>query len=269
MRLEQADRQRLQVALTSLGFDTRGNDGMFGPRSRDMIAGWQKKVGAPATGFLTAAQRDQLLRAATPAVARWDEEQKKIEDDRRKPDATQAATTLNQPGSGAFVPPASGSSGPGVAGAGSSRAAALRDGTYRGGLGMYARAMSLELRMSNGSGTGTVTSSTCGTGPMSLTVDASGNVTGRTESSDRFNELQLAIRAHHGAGRRRQAPARRQRRSIRSSITWRDDADPRWSLGDSGGRSAGLAIPGWTVAGHITPVEPVVMLDRRSRWTRG
>ena len=94
LRLEQPERQRLQVALTSLGFDTRGNDGVFGPRSRDMIAGWQKKAGAPATGFLTAAQRDQLLRSAAPAVGRWDEEQKKIEDDKKKPDATQTAAAL-------------------------------------------------------------------------------------------------------------------------------------------------------------------------------
>src|SRR5262249_30611679 len=98
LRLEQADRQRVQVALTSLGFDTRGNDGVFGPRSREMIAGWQKKAGAPATGFLTVSQRDQLLRAAAPAVARWDDEQKKIEeqkkaeDDKKKADATKAAT---------------------------------------------------------------------------------------------------------------------------------------------------------------------------------
>src|SRR5215472_8982561 len=83
LRLEQADRQRLQVALTSLGFDTRGNDGVFGQRSRDMIAGWQKKAGAPATGFLTAAQRDQLLRAAAPAVSRWEDEQKKIEEQKK------------------------------------------------------------------------------------------------------------------------------------------------------------------------------------------
>jgi peptidoglycan hydrolase-like protein with peptidoglycan-binding domain len=178
LRLEQPERQRLQVALTSLGFETRGNDGVFGPRSREMVAAWQKKANAPATGFLTAAQRDQLLRSAAPAVTRWEEEQKKIEDEKKKPDAAQAAATLNQSGTGASAPPASGPSGPGVTGAGSSRAAALRDGTYGGGLGIYARALSLELRMSNGSGTGTVTSSTCGTGPMSLTVDASGKVTG-------------------------------------------------------------------------------------------
>src|SRR6185436_7435371 len=49
LRLDEADRKRLQVALTSLGFDTRGNDGMFGPRSREMIVGWQQKAGLPAT----------------------------------------------------------------------------------------------------------------------------------------------------------------------------------------------------------------------------
>src|SRR5262249_7892731 len=98
LRLEQADRQRLQVALTSLGFDTRGNDGVFGPRSREMIASWQKKAGVPATGFLTAAQRDQLLRAAAPAVARWDEEQRKLEGEKIKSEAAKTA---------AAAPPAS------------------------------------------------------------------------------------------------------------------------------------------------------------------
>ena len=34
-----------------------------------MIAAWQKKAGAPATGFLTAAQRDELLRTERRAVA--------------------------------------------------------------------------------------------------------------------------------------------------------------------------------------------------------
>jgi peptidoglycan hydrolase-like protein with peptidoglycan-binding domain len=97
LRLEQPERQRLQVALTSLGFDTRGSDGMFGPRSREMISAWQKKVAAPASGFLTAAQRDQLLRSATPAVTRWDEEQKKIEEKKK------AATTNTVP---AFPSPA-------------------------------------------------------------------------------------------------------------------------------------------------------------------
>src|SRR5262249_49413276 len=152
LHFDQADRQRLQVALTSLGLDPRGNDGIFGPRSRDMIAGWQKKAGAPATGFLTAAQRDQLLRAAAPAVARWDEEQKKseeqkkAEDEKKKPDAMQAATVPSPSSSGASAPPASGSSGPGVASAGSSKGAAFPDGTYAGSLSLGAP-YSLVVRM--------------------------------------------------------------------------------------------------------------------------
>jgi serine/threonine protein kinase/peptidoglycan hydrolase-like protein with peptidoglycan-binding domain len=95
LRLEQADRQRLQVALTSLGFDTRGNDGMFGPRTRDMIAAWQKKAGAPATGFLTAAQRDQLVRTAAPAVARWEEDQKRIEEQKKAEDEKKRSGTTS------------------------------------------------------------------------------------------------------------------------------------------------------------------------------
>src|SRR5262249_44245542 len=92
LRLDQAVRQRLEGGLASLGFDTRGSDGVFGPRSRDMIAAWQKKANAPATGFLTAAQRDQLLRAAAPAVARWDEEQKKIEEQKKAGDEKKKKT---------------------------------------------------------------------------------------------------------------------------------------------------------------------------------
>ena len=187
LRLDQADRQRLQVALTSLGFDTRGNDGIFGPRSREMIVGWQKKANAPATGFLTAAQRDQLLRAAAPAVTRWDEEQKKIEeqkkteDEKKKSEATQTATAPGPSGSGASAPPVSGSSGPGVTSAAPSKAATIPDGTYRGSLAVSSRLYSLEVRMGNGSGTGTVTSSACGIGRLSLSVDTSGTVIGEAQ----------------------------------------------------------------------------------------
>ncbi|MCA0302385.1 MAG: protein kinase, partial [Proteobacteria bacterium] len=44
LRLGQPDRQRLQVALTALGFATGATDGMFGPRTREMIAAWQGKA---------------------------------------------------------------------------------------------------------------------------------------------------------------------------------------------------------------------------------
>ncbi len=79
LRLSQLDRQRLQVALTSLGFDTQGADGVFGPRSREMILGWQKARNQPATGFLTAAQQRALLSEAAPALAKYDDDLKKAE----------------------------------------------------------------------------------------------------------------------------------------------------------------------------------------------
>jgi hypothetical protein len=74
LRLEPADRQRLQIALTSLGFDTLGGDGVFGPRSREMIANWQKAHNQRATGFVTSAQRQALLQEAATALLTYGEQ---------------------------------------------------------------------------------------------------------------------------------------------------------------------------------------------------
>lgn len=79
LKLSQLDRQRLQVALTSIGFDTHGADGVFGARSRDMITAWQKARNQPTTGFLTAAQQQALLSEAAPALAKYDDDLKKAE----------------------------------------------------------------------------------------------------------------------------------------------------------------------------------------------
>lgn len=79
LKLSQLDRQRLQVALTSLGFDTQGADGVFGPRSRDMIQAWQKARNQPTTGFLSAAQQQALLSEAALALAKYDDDLKKAE----------------------------------------------------------------------------------------------------------------------------------------------------------------------------------------------
>ncbi|TAJ83492.1 serine/threonine-protein kinase [Reyranella sp.] len=79
LKFTSADRQRLQVALTALGFDTLGTDGIFGPRSREMILNWQRAHNQSATGYLTAAQQQTLLREAAPAVAKFDDDQKKAE----------------------------------------------------------------------------------------------------------------------------------------------------------------------------------------------
>jgi peptidoglycan hydrolase-like protein with peptidoglycan-binding domain len=84
LRLGTADRQRIQLALTAMGYPTTGSDGVFGPRTREMIAAWQKKTGRAATGYLTADAQAALLRDAGPALARREEEQ-------RGPAATMAA----------------------------------------------------------------------------------------------------------------------------------------------------------------------------------
>jgi serine/threonine protein kinase/peptidoglycan hydrolase-like protein with peptidoglycan-binding domain len=92
LNLSEKDRQKIQVALTSLGFNTGGADGSFGPRSRQMIAAWQQKDGAPATGFVSAAQNADLLRTSASALARWEADQKKLEDDKKQAaDARQKA----------------------------------------------------------------------------------------------------------------------------------------------------------------------------------
>jgi peptidoglycan hydrolase-like protein with peptidoglycan-binding domain len=91
LHLAPSDRQRLQVALTALGFATGGTDGVFGPRSREMIAAWQKKNGRAATGYISAETQRDLLRDAQPALARYDDEQKKVADPQNQVAAAVAA----------------------------------------------------------------------------------------------------------------------------------------------------------------------------------
>jgi serine/threonine protein kinase len=97
LQLTPTSRQRIQVALTSLGFDTHGADGVFGPRSREMIKGWQSARNQPATGFLTAAQQQALLSEAAPALSKYDDDQKKAEELRRKEEAAARARPAAAP----------------------------------------------------------------------------------------------------------------------------------------------------------------------------
>ena len=92
LKLTNRDRQKLQVALNSLGFDVGGIDGTFGPRSRQTIAAWQTKNGDVATGFFTALQKASLLSEAGTAVARWEDAQRRAyaEEQRRLREAQQA-----------------------------------------------------------------------------------------------------------------------------------------------------------------------------------
>ena len=72
LRLSDVDRRRVQVALVALGFNTQGTDGVFGPRTRQMIAAWQKGRGYPESGYLTAPQL-ATLREQASALGRVDE----------------------------------------------------------------------------------------------------------------------------------------------------------------------------------------------------
>jgi len=95
LQLTSADRQRLQAALTVLGFDTRGSDGVFGPRSREMIASWQRAYSQPDTGFLSAAQPEALLRDASLETARKPADQQPVIIKRQKTEDTKPTSSAN------------------------------------------------------------------------------------------------------------------------------------------------------------------------------
>ena len=180
LRLAMADRQRLQVALTSLGFDTRGSDGTFGPRSREMIANWQRGHSYPATGFLTGAQNQALLREAAPAVARFDDEQKKIEEARKKAEEDKAKAEA----AAKAVPPPVAATPPPAAAAPNVAAAIPRsgpDGVWRGTMNCTSSrvggefTVGMQITISGGTGTWTRPGSGPGTrGIQSVSLQISG-----------------------------------------------------------------------------------------------
>ncbi|MBV9834248.1 MAG: caspase family protein [Alphaproteobacteria bacterium] len=62
LNLGDAQRRRVQAALAIKHLDTGSADGVFGPRTRAMIAAYQKSRGEPSTGYLSAAQLAALIR---------------------------------------------------------------------------------------------------------------------------------------------------------------------------------------------------------------
>ena len=105
LNLTTADRQRIQVALTAVGFPPNGTDGVFGPRSRAMIAAWQTARGELSTGFINDSQRQRLLKEATAAVSKFDEAQKKLEDDKKRAAAETTQAEIAQGKSVEIRPP--------------------------------------------------------------------------------------------------------------------------------------------------------------------
>ena len=69
LALGRDERRRIQACLKAQGHDPGPADGMFGPRTRAAIRGWQAAKGedAPATGRLTRAHADTLLSACQVA----------------------------------------------------------------------------------------------------------------------------------------------------------------------------------------------------------
>jgi hypothetical protein len=141
LNLSATDRRRIQHALTAQGFDTRGTDGAFGPRSREMIAAWQQAQKHPATGYLTAAE-SQALRDASPPQAR--------------PSVDQSAAL--SAGGGLFTGSLSGSA--------------------TGGGATPPAPMDVDLRLAGRQLVGRIVHPACGSLPASLAVDAAGTISG-------------------------------------------------------------------------------------------
>jgi hypothetical protein len=167
LRLDPTARTRLQVALTSLGFDTLGSDGILGPRTREMIAAWQKARRLAPTGFLTAPQQRALLKEGATAVAKYDE-QKNAEEQARTP--TAVAVSLSTPLAAPVAPPAPEGS----------AAAVVEGGSYRGAVsnGPTVARMSVSLQVANGHGVGALVSPGCQPSQFVVSVSSAGAING-------------------------------------------------------------------------------------------
>jgi peptidoglycan hydrolase-like protein with peptidoglycan-binding domain len=155
LKLEPADRQRLQVALTSLGFDTRGNDGLFGPRSREMIAGWQKARNHPSSGYVNADQQQRLLKEAAPALAKLEEKQKADEEAKARATALAIAAPRPAISTGSSV-----------------------DRSYSGTL--YGASVKVSLQISRGAGTVVVAAPGCEPIRFPVSISSDGTIAGKT-----------------------------------------------------------------------------------------
>ena len=173
--LAAAQRQRLQVALTSLGFDTKGTDGTFGPRSREMIAGWQKAHNLSATGFLDAAQQQALLKEAAAAVGKYDDEQKKAEEESKRKADDEAKKKLEEEAkakAAAIAPQSAPVTGPAAPPAAPASPVNPFDGDYSGIVSTNSGIQGVSVKVVNGSGSGQFRSSRCGLAPFELKISA-------------------------------------------------------------------------------------------------
>jgi peptidoglycan hydrolase-like protein with peptidoglycan-binding domain len=188
LKLAPVDRQRLQVALTSLGFAINGSDGVFGPRSRGMIAAWQKGRNLPSTGFLNGAQQQALLKEGAAAISQYDQEQKKAEEDKKKAEGEakkkaedeakkKAEEEAKAKAAAPSVAPTAAAPAPTVP-TPSASPVSVYDGTYSGSLPSSTSVRTIAFRVVSGSGSGTINISGCNPSPISITISPAGDVTG-------------------------------------------------------------------------------------------
>jgi hypothetical protein len=69
--LNREGRHEIQGRLTSLGYDTFGSDGAFGPNTRTAIGNWQQDNGAPVSGYLSGDQIAQIRIQSQVSYAQW------------------------------------------------------------------------------------------------------------------------------------------------------------------------------------------------------
>jgi serine/threonine protein kinase len=97
LNLSTADRQQVQSALTALGFDTQGVDGTFGPRTRDMIAAWQKARSLPPSGYLSVPQKETLFNEAALVTPRKPPAQPPVTNNGPRTPVSPPSQTANDP----------------------------------------------------------------------------------------------------------------------------------------------------------------------------
>lgn len=171
LRLDQTARARLQVALTALGFDARGRDGIFGPRTRDMIVAWQKARRHAQTGFLTAAQHQALLKEGATAVSTYDE-QKNAEDEARTRATVSVSSATLPPSALLALPSSAGNAG-----------GAKHEGSYWGlaNVGSFTSSTrpQVSLQMANGRGVGALGAPGCQQSKFVVAVSPTGVIDGQ------------------------------------------------------------------------------------------
>ncbi len=96
--LSAAQRRAIQRGLTLIGFDTRGVDGVFGPRTRTAIAEFQRTNGLRATGYLNGNQISRIQNQAERRAAQLRAEA----EERRRAQERQDRQYWNQTGASGF-----------------------------------------------------------------------------------------------------------------------------------------------------------------------